>query len=174
MTEKGPICKLFDETSQVRATTQQPPRVPFPEGGIFHPKGFHEAYNNITLGQHSNLTADNMAEFQCQGIYVDDDNNPTHENVTDPGVISPGAEEVWNLYRFICPRRATTFPNCFASFNNYSKEEATKMSHLDIFLVFFPVTYINYFVVPQMNKVLDPATDLREFVWWIGYWFYMT
>ena len=48
-----------------------------------------------------------------------------------------------------------------------------KISCLDLFIVFFPVKYLNDVVAPQKNNIFEPATHLSDFPWWMGCWFYM-
>ena len=44
------------------------------------------------------------------------------------------------------------------------QEEMPKMSKLDLFLVFFPVGYLNTTLVPETSKVLKCPLDLDEFM----------
>ena len=47
------------------------------------------------------------------------------------------------------------------------------MKNIDIFLVLFPVGYLNIILNPETNKVLKYPLDLGEFMTWVGYWLYM-
>ena len=49
----------------------------------------------------------------------------------------------------------------------------TEIRKLELLLVFFPVGQINTIFIPDKNTVLKDPSDLGEFMWWIGCWFYM-
>ena len=112
--------------------------------------------------------ADGVSYLWIQVISDDDDNNLVPENVPDPGVISPGEEELWKCDGLICPWHTTNFTNSFASFKKYSKRYVMKMSCLELFVVFFPIKYLNYVLIPKINKALEPETDISEFVCRMG------
>ena len=47
------------------------------------------------------------------------------------------------------------------------------MIKLELFLVFYPVGYLNAILAPETNKVLKDPLDPGEFMRWVGSWLYM-
>ena len=60
------------------------------------------------------------------------------------------------------------------SFCNYTKEKVFNISKLEIFLVLFPVVYLNIILIPDTNNVLKYPLDLGEFMMWFSCLLYMT
>ena len=86
----------------------------------------------LASGRNSNLTSDYMADIRRQGVAVDDDNDPTPENI--PYEV-PQLEEGYSLISegIICPRRSKKLHNTYAAFKNCSCKEVMKMAKLEIF-----------------------------------------
>ena len=91
-----------------------------------------------------------MADLRCQGIYVDNDNDPAPENIPDPeNIPAPGSipltkleDKSWISEGIICLRRSKYLHNTNTDFNNYTREELIKMMKLKFFLILFPVDYL--------------------------------
>ena len=80
-------------------------------------------------------------ELRCQGISIDDDNNPAPENVPRQGDTTTGTGN-WRREGIICPRKAGNLQNYFASFRHCSHDAILRMSLLQLFLVMFPKDYL--------------------------------
>ena len=72
----------------------------------------------------------------------------------------------------ILPRRSNNLLNTNAAFKNYAREEVINITYLELFLILFPVEYKNT-LIPETHKLLKHIMDLREFIRWMGCWFYM-
>ena len=111
----------------------------------------------LTSGQIKNPTEENMSVLRCIGIKIDDDNYPAPENAPEQQKQQQGNGEedgeVWKSEGIICPRKAKDLQNYFACFRNYTKEDVLKIRKLDIFLVLFPVGYLDTILIPETNKV---------------------
>jgi hypothetical protein len=174
LTEEGPEDLLF--ATEVAAPPRQPPTIRTNDE-TRERTGGTEATQNFQVQANTNLGTDDMAALRRQGIDVDDDNDPAPENVPTPGVaaVVAAAEEegIWKSEGIICPRLAGNQPKSSAAFKNYSKEEVSKMSKLELFLILFPLDYLLEVLIPETNKQLDAPMDCGEFIRWIGCWFYM-
>ena len=70
-------------------------------------------------------------------------------------------------------RRSNSLYNTYAAFKNYSREEVTKMTNLEPFLILFPVEYLKEILTPETNKLLKYPMEPGEIIWWFGCWFCM-
>ena len=62
----------------------------------------------LASGRNSNFTSDDMADLRRQGVAVDDENKPAHQNIPSPQNIPlPQLEEGYSQRSevIICPRR---------------------------------------------------------------------
>ena len=90
-----------------------------------------------------------MADIRCQDINVNENNNPAPQN-TPLTQLEEGYS--WILEVIIFPRRSKKLPNTYAAFKNYSLEEATKMTKLELFLILFTVIYVFNFIPCWLSK----------------------
>ena len=72
----------------------------------------------LLLGRTSNLCSEDMVELLCQGIYINNDNNPSPENVSRQGENTTRTGN-WRREGIISPQKAGNFQNSFASFRHY-------------------------------------------------------
>ena len=113
-----------------------------------------------------------MAELRCQGIAIDDNNDPATENVPRQGETTAGTG---NRRRegIILPQKPVNLQNSFASLGHYSHAAILCMSLLQLFLIMFPEDYLEQVRIPDNNKGLNVPKDLQEFINWVGCWIYM-
>ena len=81
---------------------------------------------------------------------------------------------MWKSEGIICHCKANNVQNDFAFFWNYTQEEVPNMSKLELFLVFFPVGYLDTILILETNEVLKGPLDLGEFMRWVSFWLYMS
>ena len=101
-----------------------------------------------------------MVEICCQGIAIDNDNDPAPENIPRQVEITTGTGN-WKREVIICPRKAGKFQNSFASFRLYSHDAILCMSLIQLFLVMFPEDCLDEVLVPETNKGLSVPMDLQ-------------
>ena len=119
-----------------------------------------------------NPNLEDMVELCRQGITIDDDNNPSPDNVPRQGETTTGTGN-WRIEGIVCPCKAGNFQNYFASFRNYSHDSILSMSLLQLFFVIFPEDYLEEVLVTNTKKGLSLQMDLKEFINWVGCWLYM-
>ena len=106
----------------------------------------------------TNTMEEYMAVLCCIFITIDEDNDTAPENIPEQQQQHQGNRpkvgEVWKSEGIICPRKAKDLQNYFACFRNYTKEDVLKIRKLDIFLVLFPVGYLDTILIPQKKKFL--------------------
>ena len=90
----------------------------------------------LASGHNSSLTSEDMADIRCQGIAVDDDEDPSPENIPVPINIRftlLEEENSWIPEGIIFLRRSKHLHNTNAAFNNYTHEEVMEMTKLEQF-----------------------------------------
>ena len=173
VTTEGPVDSLFaavDSRSSVGGETVVEAEV------ISNQVEGNEDISTLITRSDQTLTSDDIAGYRRQGISVDDDNEPAPKNLPsvvlpDEAVTPPVLE--WKKDGIICPRLANNLRNSAAGLKNYSFDEVKKMTKLELFLTLFPVNFLNEVLIPETNKNLALPIDLREFIVWVGCWFYM-
>ena len=113
-----------------------------------------------------------MVELCRQGIAIYDDNDPAPENVHRQGETTTGTGN-WRREVIICPRKAGSLQNYFASFRHYSHDYILHMSLLQLLLVMFPEGYLEEVLIPETNKGLSVPMYLQDYIQWVGCWLYM-
>ena len=81
-----------------------------------------------------------MDDIRCQGIAVENNNDPDPEKNPAPEIIYLQQLEEgysWRLEGIICPRRSKNLNNTYSAFNNYSREDVINMTKLEMFLIFY-------------------------------------
>ena len=120
----------------------------------------------LASGYNSNLTADYMIDLRCQGISVDNDNDPAPKNIPVPKNIPlPQLEEEnsWILEGIICTRKSKKLHNTYAAFKNYC-DEVMNMTKLELFFILFPVGYLKGTLIPETNNFLKHPIEFGEFI----------
>ena len=112
-----------------------------------------------------------MVDLCCQGIAIDDDNDPAPENVARQGETNTGTGN-WKREGIIFPRKAGNLRNSFSSVR-HSHDAILRMSLLQLFLVMFPEDYLEEVLIPDTNKGLSVPMDIQEYIQWVGCWLYM-
>ena len=88
----------------------------------------------LLSGCTSNIRLEHMVELRCQGIAINDDNDPAPDNVPIQGETIDGTGN-WMREGIICSRRAGNLQNNFASFRHYPHDAILCMSLLQFFLL---------------------------------------
>ena len=113
-----------------------------------------------------------MADLRIQVIAVDDKNDPSPENIPDE-VTQPKYVYICISYVIICSIRSNNLHNICVAFKNYSHEEVTKMTKLELLLILFPVEYLKETLIIEPYKPLKHIMDPGEPIQWIVCFFYM-
>ena len=88
----------------------------------------------LVMGRNSNLTSNKMADLRCQGITVDNDNNPYPDNI--PYQV-PQAENAfdWKLEGIVLTTQFNSLYHTYAVFKKYSPEVVMNMKKLQLFIM---------------------------------------
>ena len=92
-----------------------------------------------------------MADLRRQGIFINNDNDPSPFNIPFPENIPLPQLEEENSRRsegMIWPRQSNNLHNTNAAFKNYSREDVIKMIKLELFLILYPVEYLKEKPIP--------------------------
>lgn len=114
------------------------------------------------------IDSDDIANFRANGIAVDVDTEPAPENRPNhqvPGDVQFGPWGSANT----CPRRMEGVPNVRARLKNCPRI-SVMMSPLQLFDLFFPMSYVKTVLIPETNKQLNNELTLGEFYRWLGIW----
>ncbi len=117
-------------------------------------------------------TAEEILKLRCQGIEVDNDNEPAPKNLWQP---SPTQQPhgTW-IVPTICPRRAdTNISNIEGKWKLFLWKKISEMSEIDLFRMAFLEKFIIDVVIPLTNKNLEIPLTLQEFYIWLGCQFFM-
>ena len=88
----------------------------------------------LASGHNSNLTSEDMADLQRQGISVNNENDPSPQNIPvteDIPLTQPEEENSLISEGNIFPRRSNTLHSTNDDFKNNSREEVMNMTKLD-------------------------------------------
>ena len=100
-----------------------------------------------------NITEDVMAFIGWIGITIDYGNYPAPYKIPlqqqQQGWEQKGGE-VWKSLGIIWPLEAKNDQYYFTWFQKYMKEEVPNMRKLELFLVLFPVGYLNTTIIPEI------------------------
>lgn len=110
----------------------------------------------------TNVSAEDISVLRHNGIMVDDDNDPSPDNIpADDDAPPPSLNLRTNN---ICPRRASGNPSPDrGNFHNHTWAAIKNMSDLEILLeLCLPKKYIINVVVPETNKRLSTPMDFGE------------
>ena len=105
-----------------------------------------------------------MADLLRQGIYVNDNKDPTPQEMYVPeNTPLPQLEEedIWIPEGFIWTRRSNNLHNTYADFKNYSGEEVINMKKLELFLILFYVEYVNIDTHTPPKKLLKSTMNVE-------------
>jgi len=111
-----------------------------------------------------------VGDLRCQGIDVDDDNEPVPENA-EPTVMNPGNGRFEKPT--MCPRRMANINNTKGKFNSHCWEVIIEMNEFDQFRMCFPEKNVINVIIPKTNQNLGTPINLQEFYVWLGCIFYM-
>ena len=117
----------------------------------------------MASGNNSDLTSEDMAYIQRQGIAVNNNNNSSAQNIHVPRnnpLTQLEEGKFWIYEGIICPRRSKHLHNINSDFNNYTCEKVMKMTKLKLFLILFPVDYLKEILIPKTNTILKHPIDL--------------
>ena len=118
-------------------------------------------------------TGTDVKDLACQGIAVDDDNEPVLENANPPVAGAAPPEGTWEKPA-ICPCRAS-----YVSANNPGKwkkhrwDQIVEYDELRLFRMCFPEEWIVDVLIPTTNKDLVNKLSLQEFYVFLGIIFYI-
>ena len=112
---------------------------------------------------------EDIALVRAQGLHVDDDNEPAPENVPTPNQMQVDNAGKWG-WDGTCRRRLLGGVNTRATLNNISGVALSCLSHVQVFLIFFPKVFLTDVIIAATNKNLEVATTLSEFLVFIGLW----
>ena len=154
VTEEGDRNKLFD------AAPSAAPADDIAKDGVpIDPSIFR-------LGNH----AEDIAIARNQGFHVDDDNDPAPENIpqaddtveTDTGLFPT---QRWGVHSHVDPMVNDGFKQPPGFRDGFYIKNA---SLLDIFCLFFPITWLKTVLIPQTNLNLTSAITFGELLRFIG------
>ena len=127
------------------------------------------------------LRAEDIALAWAQGIDVDDDNEPVPENIPPAGSDIDNNNNIhgqtwgWNG---TCNRKSNHHSHEGAKIEGMSKADLKKTTKLDMFLLFFPLNYLEDVVVVETSKYLVGQTyqpmTMGESVRFFGCIFFMS
>ena len=80
---------------------------------------------------------------------------------------------MWKLEGTVRSQNANNVKNYFACFQNYTQEYVLKIRNIDLFLILFPVGYLNTILIPEINKVFEYTLDPGELMRWVYCLFYV-
>ena len=116
---------------------------------------------NIPFDDHATMAA--VHEFD---LSVDDDNAPAPENIPhgddDPNTVQFRPE--WG-HDGICFRRENGANNQRARLR---VKEGMRLSHLQMFEILFPISFIKNVMIPEMNAKIRKQVEYGEFLQYIG------
>ena len=106
-------------------------------------------------------------------VDIDDDNEPTPENI--PGAVDDrtfSLESEWG-HSGICYCHQQNIPN-----SKVKKMNSVKVSRSDVYLqlfeCFFPKSFIKTVMLPAMNQQINDPVTYSEFLQWISLWILMS
>ena len=154
------------------------------------------AGNTEEEGQRNTLSQSDIDELRRAGVVVDDETTPAPENVPSPssgvGVSGRGtrgarrargdatdtedAEEVLDYGFDGVDQWRQKGHNTLhkTKMRGISADRMEHMSMMDMFLVFFPTSYIKEVVIVETNKKLHHPMSFGEFLRFIGCWLMMS
>jgi hypothetical protein len=117
---------------------------------------------------------------RAQGLDVDDDNDPAPENITVANAPTGGYDDPHNQgwgWGGTCHWRSQNFADVNPMIKGYSKKDLCILSKLDMFLLFFPLQYLEDVIVKETSRTLvaqahNPMT-MGEFLRFLGCIFFM-
>ncbi len=116
-------------------------------------------------------TSKDIAELYCQGILVDDDNEPAPENVWAPPPKQLNVGE-WIVPSIRCCQANSTISGKEGKWNYFTWTKIGKMSEIKLFCMAFPEDFVISVILPAMNSHLMNHMTLQEFYVWLGCNFY--
>jgi Transposase IS4 len=122
------------------------------------------------------VDSEDVVLFRNEGFDVDDDNEPTPENVSINKEALPTESQSWG-WRGICHRKASTMVDHPPKLIGLSETEAKCMTYFSLFLWFFPLDFLHEVLLKKLNENLEREKEriigLGEILRYIGIWFYM-
>ena len=127
--------------------------------------------------------AEDIAMVRGMGLDVDDDNEPSVENIP-PQHATPQQrstiernythEEVGWGWSGIDHRKSLNIQDQNPAIKGFTGESVTQLSFVGMFFTLFPRTYIENVIIVETNKNLDNKLTLGEFLRWIGICFFLS
>ena len=102
--------------------------------------------------------SEDIALARSQGLDVDDDNEPAPENSPAAGA---RIDNTTNLYGQTwgwggtCHRKAKNHHDVNPQILNYSRSDLCNLTKLDMFLLFFPLNYVENVLVKETSRILE-------------------
>ena len=131
-------------------------------------------------GGHQTRTED-IALARSQGIDVDDDNEPAPENIPPAGADINYQDNLYGQtwgWNGTCNRKSNHHSHEGAKIEGMSRADLKQTTKLDMFLIFFPINYLEDVVVVETSKVLVGMTyqpmTMGELVRFFGCIFFMS
>ena len=128
----------------------------------------------------SSLSED-IALARSQGIEVDDDNEPAPENIPPAGSVLDATTnkfgQTWG-WNGTCNRKSNHHVDVSPQIKDHTISTLKQTSYLDMFLLFFPLAYLEDVLVAETSRTLvsqahSPLTT-GEFIRFIGCIFFMS
>jgi hypothetical protein len=119
-------------------------------------------------------TTEDVTDIRHQGIEVDDNNEPTPENVPVPGeAVPPPGGGRWEKPT-VCSCRANNYQNLAGRFMDHRWDQIADYNEFQVFRICFPEEWLVDVCILMINKGLAKKVDLREFYVFLGCIFYMS
>jgi hypothetical protein len=135
----------------------------------------------LDMGGKGSSRSEDIALARSQGLDVDDDNEPAPENIPAEGVTIDstanihGQEWGWNG---TCHRKSAHHTDVSPQIKDYTKNHLRTLSKLEMFLLFFPVDYLENVIVKETSNILvgqaHSPLSLGEFLRFLGCIFFMS
>ncbi|KAL3782253.1 hypothetical protein ACHAWO_010589 [Cyclotella atomus] len=109
------------------------------------------------------LSRNEVNELRDQGITVDDYNEPLPENA-QPDTTPDNTPGEWKDLRQCIGEGSTHNNKSEGKWKHHSWPQISLMDELQLWLLCFPVEYIQNVVIKNVNKELETPTDIREFL----------
>jgi hypothetical protein len=116
-----------------------------------------------------NLHSEDIAELRAQGITVDDDNEPDELNAADPG---PPPVGTWGKPA-ACRGASQGHLKLGGKWAGMSWATVAELDELRLFMLCFPMDYIQNVLLPETNKYVSVEISLRGFFVFLGCLFFM-
>jgi hypothetical protein len=136
----------------------------------------------LDIGGSGSTRSEDIALAQSQGLDVDDDNEPAPENIPPAGAPIDSTSnlhgQTWG-WGGTCHRKSAHHTDVSPQIKDYTKNHLSRtLSKLEMFLLFFPVDYLENVIVIETSQTLveqaHSPLPVGEFVRFPGCIFFKT